>query len=133
VSGLEAVHPDGWPRGSGYSHAMAAEGRILCVAGQVGWDPVTQQVVPGGFVAQAEQALRNVAAILAAAGARPEHAARMTWYITDRQAYLDGLRDVGAAYRRIFGNHYPAMSVVVVSGLIEPGALLEIEVTAIVG
>jgi enamine deaminase RidA (YjgF/YER057c/UK114 family) len=128
---LEPVQPAGWPRGSGYAHAMAGTGRIVCVAGQIGWDPVTREIVSPDFPAQVEQALRNVAAVLAAAGARPEHTARMTWYITDRAAYLAAAREIGAAYRGIFGRHYPAMSVVVVRELLDEGARVEIEATAI--
>jgi enamine deaminase RidA (YjgF/YER057c/UK114 family) len=125
--------PEGWAKPSGYANAVSAEGRAVHVAGQVGWDPVTQQVVEGGFAAQVRQALRNVVAALAAAGARPEQIARLTWYITDRDAYMGARKEVGAAYRDVIGRHFPAMSVVVVAGLIEPGALVEIEATAING
>jgi enamine deaminase RidA (YjgF/YER057c/UK114 family) len=102
-------------------------------AGQVGWDPVTCRLAEGGFAAQAAQALANVAAVLAEAGAQPAGLVRMTWYITDRQAYLAAAREIGAAYRAHFGRHFPAMAVVVVAGLIEEGALLEIEATAALG
>jgi enamine deaminase RidA (YjgF/YER057c/UK114 family) len=129
---LTPVTPESWPRGSGYAHGMSGHGRVVCIAGQVGWDPLTERIVSADFAGQVEQALANVAAVLEAAGARPEHTARMTWYITDRAAYLAAARQIGAAYRRIFRNHYPAMSVVVVAGLIEDGALVEIEATAIV-
>jgi enamine deaminase RidA (YjgF/YER057c/UK114 family) len=132
VNPLAQIEPEGWPRGAGYAHGMTGYGRIICVAGQVGWDPHTERIVVADFAGQAAQALANIAAVLHAAGARPEHTARVTWYITDRQAYLDARSDIGAAWRRVFGRHYPAMSVVVVSGLIEEGALLEIEATAIV-
>jgi enamine deaminase RidA (YjgF/YER057c/UK114 family) len=131
-SPLETIQPDGWQRGSGYAHGIAGHGRIICIAGQIGWDPRTQQLVSADFAAQAAQALRNVAAVLTAAGARAEHTARMTWYIADRAAYLAAARDIGAAYRQLFGRHYPAMSVVVVSALLDEGALVEIEATAIV-
>jgi enamine deaminase RidA (YjgF/YER057c/UK114 family) len=123
--------PEGWAKPSGYANAVSAEGRAVYVAGQVGWDPVTQQVVPGGFAAQVRQALQNVVAALAAAGARPDQITRLTWYITDRDAYLNERKAIGAAYRDVIGRHFPAMSVVVVAGLIEPGALVEIEATAI--
>lgn len=123
--------PDGWPKPSGYANAVSAEGRAVYVAGQVGWDTATQQVVPGGFAAQVRQALQNVVAALAAAGARPDQITRLTWYITDRDAYLSERKAIGAAYREVIGRHFPAMSVVVVAGLIEPGAVVEIEATAL--
>jgi 2-aminobenzoate-CoA ligase len=124
--------PAGWPRGSGYSHAVSAEGRTLVVAGQIGWDAVKQALVPGGLVAQVRQALANIVAIVEAGGARPEHLVRLTWFITDRTAYLRERTAIGAAYRDIIGRHYPAMSVIVVAGLLEPGAVVEIEATAVV-
>jgi enamine deaminase RidA (YjgF/YER057c/UK114 family) len=129
---LETIMPAGWKRGSGYAHGVAGHGRIICTAGQIGWDPRSLELVAPDFARQAEQALTNVAAVLHAAGARPEHTARMTWYITDRQAYLDAAGEIGTVWRRIFGRHYPAMSVVIVAGLLEEGALVEIEATAIV-
>lgn len=127
---LTTITPEGWPRGAGYAHAVAGTGRIVCLAGQIGWDPVTH-ALPSDFAAQAEQALANVAALLNAAGAGPEQLARLTWYITDRAAYLNAQEEVGEAYRRQLGRNYPAMAVVVVAALLEPGALLEIEATAI--
>jgi enamine deaminase RidA (YjgF/YER057c/UK114 family) len=132
VSTLDHITPEGWPRGAGYSHGVSGRGRMVYVAGQVGWDPLTQRVVSDDFATQVEQALANVIAVLDAAGARPQDTARMTWYITDRAAYLESLRQVGEAWRRHFGRHYPTMSVVVVSGLLESGALVEIEATALV-
>ena len=124
--------PDGWARGSGYSHAVAAEGRQIFIAGQIGWDPATMKVVPGGVVAQSRQAFANIAAVLAAAGATPANLVRLTWFITDRDAYLRERAAIGAAYREVLGRHFPAMSVVVVAGLLEPGAEVEIEATAVV-
>jgi enamine deaminase RidA (YjgF/YER057c/UK114 family) len=129
---VTGVTPDGWPRGAGYAHGMSARGRVVFTAGQVGWDPHSRKVTAGGFVRQVEQALANVAAILDAAGATPADVVRLTWFITDRQAYLEAQQEVGAAYRSIFGRHFPAMSVVVVAGLIEEGAMVEIEATAVV-
>jgi enamine deaminase RidA (YjgF/YER057c/UK114 family) len=126
------IHPDGWLRGTGYSHGVEARGRIVCTAGQIGWDPLTRKLVGADFAAQAGQALANVAAVLRTAGAWPEHLVRMTWYITDRKEYLDAQHAVGASYRALFGRHFPAMSVVVVSALLEVGALVEIEATAVV-
>jgi enamine deaminase RidA (YjgF/YER057c/UK114 family) len=129
---LELVQPDGWPRGAGYAHGVVGAGRVICIAGQVGWDPVTLVMAGPDFAAQVDRALANIVAVLDAAGAQPTDVARMTWYITDRQGYLEGQRAIGHAYRRHFAGHYPAMSVVVVAGLIEPGAVVEIEATAIV-
>lgn len=128
---IELITPDGWPRGVGYAHGTAARGRIVCVAGQIGWDPVTRTLVSPDFAAQAAQALANVAAVLHAADGRAEDILRMTWYITDRSAYIAAQHDIGAAWRSLFGTHYPAMSVVFVSALLEPGALVEIEATAV--
>ena len=126
------IQPDGWPRPKGYANGMSAEGRVIAVAGQVGWDPLTGRMVSDDFAAQTAQALRNVAAVLAAAGAGPAHVVRLTWYITDRDAYLAAAAPIGTAYREVFGRHYPAMSVVVVAALIEAGAKVEIEATAVV-
>ena len=130
--GFQFPVPDGWSRGSGYSHAVATEGRQIFIAGQIGWDPVTLKVVPGGVVAQTRQALKNISAVLGAAGARAEHLVRLTWFITDRDAYLRARAGIGAAYREVLGRHFPAMSVVVVAALLEAGAEVEIEATAVV-
>jgi enamine deaminase RidA (YjgF/YER057c/UK114 family) len=133
VSGrVQQITPEGWARGTGYAHGTAGRGRIICTAGQVGWDPGTQQFASADFATQAAQALGNVAAVLRAAGASAEHLVRMTWFISDRQAYLDARAAIGVAYREHFGRHFPAMSVVVVAALLDPGALVEIEATAIV-
>jgi enamine deaminase RidA (YjgF/YER057c/UK114 family) len=129
---VQHIQPEGWAPGVGYAHATAARGRIICTAGQIGWDPSTQQLVSRDFAAQVAQSLENLAAVLRAAGAGAEHVVRMTWFIRDRQAYLDARAAIGLAYREHFGRHYPAMSVVVVAGLLEPDALVEIEATAIV-
>lgn len=123
--------PDGWPRPKGYANGIMAQGthHIFC-GGQIGWNSeeiFERQDFPG----QLRQALQNVLAILRAAEAGPEHMTRMTWYITDKKAYLDDLRQVGAIYREIMGKHYPAMSVVEVSALVEDQALVEVEVTAL--
>ena len=129
---VETVTPDGWARGSGYAHGTTATGRIVCTAGQIGWDPRTRQIVSEDFAAQVDQALGNVMAVLAAAGAAAGDVARMTWYVTDRDAYTTSLSAIGEAWRRHLGRHYPAMSVVVVAALLEPRALVEIEATAII-
>ena len=126
------VTPATWPRGAGYAHGMLAEGRQLFIAGQIGWDPVTGRVMPGGLAAQVRKALENVVAVLAAAGAEPAHLVRLTWFVTDRDAYLSAREAIGVAYREVIGRHFPAMSVVVVAGLLETGAEVEIEATAVI-
>ena len=128
---MTLLQPPDWARPSGYSNGVAARGLLVFVAGQIGWD-AGQQLVSPDLVPQVEQALRNVAAVLAEAGAGPEHVARMTWYVTDKHAYRDAARDIGRAYRAVFGSHYPAMTLVEVAGLLEDGALVEIEATAVV-
>lgn len=129
---IDEIRPEGWPRGAGYAHGTAATGRVVSVSGQVGWDPVTQAVESDDMATQVDRALANVVAVLAAAGARPEHVTRMTWYITDRRAYLDASREIGEVYRQRMGRWFPAMSVVVVAELVEDRALVEIEATAVV-
>ena len=124
--------PDGWRPPSGYANAVAASGRQIHVAGQVGWDPKSETFASDDFAAQTRQALANVVAVLAAAGAEPRHIVRLTWFVTDRAAYLGARTEIGAAYREIIGRHYPAMTLVVVAGLLEERALLEIEATAVV-
>ncbi|HEU4563083.1 MAG TPA: RidA family protein [Gemmatimonadaceae bacterium] len=128
----ELIQPPGWKRPSGYSNGAAATGRVLCVAGQIGWDPATGRFESDLLAEQARRALENVAAVLRAGGAEPAHVVRLTWYVTDRAAYQAARRELGAAYRELFGAHYPAMSVVFVSGLVEERALVEIEATAVV-
>ena len=127
---VEFLQPPGWPRPSGYSNGVAARGKTIYTAGQVGWD--AERRFPTGLPAQVGQALRNIVAVLAEAGAKPEHLVRLTWFVTDRQDYIDRQREVGAAYRRVLGRHYPAMSLVQVAGLVEPQALVEIEATAVI-
>jgi len=128
----EILQPEGWAPAKGYASGVAAEGRMVCVAGQIGWNPQTCAFETDDFVAQAAQALRNIAAVLAAAGAEPRHVVRMTWYVTSRREYLDAGRELGAAYREVFGRHFPAMSAVIVAGLVEERAKVEIEVTAVI-
>ena len=127
----QALTPPGWPRAKGYSNGITAEGRMIFVAGLIGWNE-KEEIVSDDFVEQFHQALTNIKAVLAEAGAGPEHMVRMTWYITDKDEYLSRLKEVGAAYREVMGKNYPAMAVVVVKGLIEDGAKLEIETTAMV-
>jgi enamine deaminase RidA (YjgF/YER057c/UK114 family) len=126
------LQPAEWASPRGYSNGVEAEGRMVFVAGQIGWNPVTCAFETDDFVGQVDQALRNVAAVLREAGAGPEHVARMTWYITDRVAYAENTRTIGRVYRDAFGPHYPAMTLVVVAGLLEEEAKVEIEATAVV-
>jgi enamine deaminase RidA (YjgF/YER057c/UK114 family) len=128
---MRILLPEGWARPSGYSNGVVAEGRLVFVAGQVGWD-TAETVCSDDFVAQVRQALENTLAVLAEAGAGPEHLVRMVWYVTDKNDYLGRLKEVGQVYRDVIGRHYPAMTLVEVSGLVEPGAKVEIETTAVV-
>jgi enamine deaminase RidA (YjgF/YER057c/UK114 family) len=129
---LKFHEPEGWARPSGYAIAVSASGRTVFIAGQIGWDPATSEFRARGLGGQVRQALANVVAALAAAGGRPDQITRMTWYITDQQAYAAERTDIGGHYREIIGRHFPAMTMVVVKALIEPGALVEIEATAVV-
>lgn len=122
----------GWPDTSGYANGMSARGRLIVTAGQIGWDPITQALVSDDFALQTRQALRNIITVLEAAGAQPVHLVRLTWFITRREEYLDARNAIGAAYRELIGRYFPAMSVVVVAGLLESGAKVEIEATAVV-
>ena len=131
-SSLVFHQPDGWARPQGYANAVSATGRVVFVAGQVGWDPATLEFPSDRFPDQVRRSLENVVAALAAAGARPDQITRLTWYITDRDAYLSHQREIGVSYREIIGRHFPAMSVVVVRGLIESRAQVEIEATAVI-
>ncbi len=124
------LQPDGWTRPKGYSHGMAARGLQIFVSGQIGWD------AGGNFPSmrladQVRQALLNIVAILAEAGASPEHVVRLTWYVTSRDEYYEQLADIGIAYRSAMGKHYPSMSVVQVVALMEEDARVEIEATAV--
>jgi 2-aminobenzoate-CoA ligase len=131
-SGITFHEPEGWARASGYANAVSARGRSVFVAGQIGWDPATSVFNARSLADQARQALANVVTALAAAGARPDQITRMTWYITDAQAYAAEKKAIGAHYRDIIGRHFPAMTMVVVTALMEPKALVEIEATAVV-
>lgn len=129
---LEPIDPEALGgRGRGYSNGILAPAgaRLLLVAGQVGWDR-ERRMVEGGFAAQFERALANVVEVVRAAGGAPEHLARVTIYVVDRNEYSAMLSAVGAAWRRVVGSHYPAMALVEVAGLLEPGARVEIEATA---
>ena len=128
----EILQPAGWALPKGYSNGIVAQGRLVFIAGQIGWNPGTGQFETDDFAAQTAQALRNVAAVLREAGAEPRHLVRLTWYVTDKAAYLASQREIGRAYREVMGRHFPAMSVVVVAGLLEDRAKVEIEATAVV-
>lgn len=129
---MELIEPEGWARPRGYANGVTARGRMVFVSGQIGWNPATGEFETDDFAAQVGVALENVAAVLAAAGAEPQHVVRMTWFVTSRRAYLDAAREVGVRYRAVFGRHFPAMSVVEVSALVEERAQVEIEATAAV-
>ena len=122
----DPIDPPDWPRPSGYSNAMVANGRVIALAGQIGWDPQTRTLVSDDFVAQVRQALLNVTKVLQAAGAGPQEVVRLNWFITDKQAYVTRQQEIGAAYREVMGKHFPAMSVVVISALVEYRAKVEI-------
>jgi enamine deaminase RidA (YjgF/YER057c/UK114 family) len=128
---MQLLHPKHWAAAKGFANGIAAEGRQVFVAGQVGWD-AEQRFASDDFAAQTEQALRNVVEVLAEARARPEHIVRLTWYVIDKSEYISRLRDVGAAYRRVLGRHFPAMTLVQVVALVEDRAKVEIEATAVV-
>ena len=128
----KVVQPAGWARPRGYVNGLLAEGRLLFVGGQIGWDPTSDTPrFPEGFAAQFEQALLNVLAVVREAGGTPESIARMTVYVTDKHAYMAVAKDIGAAWRRLLGKHYPAMALVQVASLLEDQALVEIEATAV--
>lgn len=128
----KVVNPDSWAAPKGYSNGMLMEpGRLLFVAGQVAWDGDCQ-IVSSDFGAQFRQALENVVTVVREAGGTPEHIGRLTIYVTDKSLYLAETREVGAGYREVMGKHFPAMALVEVKGLVEDGALIEIEATAVI-
>ena len=129
---MTLIQPQGWPRPSGYANGVAASGRVVAVAGQIGWNPATETFETDEMAAQVRRALDNIVVVLRAGGAEPGHVVRLTWYVTDRTEYLAARREIGDAYRALFGDHYPAMSVIVVAGLLDARAKVEIEATAIV-
>jgi enamine deaminase RidA (YjgF/YER057c/UK114 family) len=128
---MNILQPPGWAPPKGYANGLAAEGRLVVTAGQIGWNPETCRFETDDFVEQTAQALKNVAAVLRAAGAEPRHLVRLTWYITDKAAYLENQKEIGRTYREVMGKHFPAMAVVVVAGLLEDRAKVEIEATAV--
>ena len=132
MSPRQVIAPTGWKVPSGYAHGVSATGRVIAIAGQIGWNPRTGQFESDDFAEQTAQALKNIAEVLQAANARPEHIVRLTWFVTSRDAYYKARKAIGSAYKEIFGRYYPAMSVVVVAALLEERAKVEIEATAVV-
>ncbi len=132
MSALQTLQPEGWPRPKGYANGVAAAGRLVFVAGTIGWDE-TETLVSDDFAEQFRQVLVNTLAVLAEAKAGPEHIARMTWFVTSRDEYLAAAPALGRVWKELMGRNYPTMSVVIVAGLVETRAKLEIETTAVVG
>ena len=128
---MNILQPAHWAPPRGYANGIAARGELVFVAGQIGWN-AAQKLESTDIVGQARQALANIVAVLAEAGARPEHIVRMTWYVTNKREYRDAYGRLGAVYRDVIGRHFPAMTAVEVSGLIEDGAKIEIEATAVI-
>ncbi|EPJ51552.1 MAG: hypothetical protein OFPI_17080 [Osedax symbiont Rs2] len=128
---MKLLHPEGWKPALGYANGILASGQTVYVGGQIGWT-ADQQFVTDDFVEQCLQALQNIEAVLKEAGATPANVVRLTWYVTDKQEYLNSQRELGAAYRSVFGKHFPAMTMVQVADLIEERAKVEIEATAVV-
>ena len=126
---MQMLNPAGWMRPKGYSNGIAAAGRMIFVAGQVGWD-AQETFRTDDLVGQVRQSLTNIVAILAEAGARPEHIVRMTWYLADKDESNARLAEIGDVYRELIGRHFPAMTALQVAGFVEHGAKIEIEVTA---
>jgi enamine deaminase RidA (YjgF/YER057c/UK114 family) len=130
MSTLQILQPPGWARAKGFSNGIACSGRLVFIAGQIGWTGEGKWEARD-FAGQFRQAIKNILAVLAEANGKPEHIVRLTWYVLDKQEYLDSLKGVGEAYRELMGRHYPTMAVVQVSGLVEDEARLEIEATAV--
>lgn len=127
---MRILQPEGWPRPSGFSNGIEAEGKLIFVAGQVGWDE--QGIFQSAdLVDQTRQTLENIMAVLREAGAGPEQITRMTWYVVDKHEYLGKAKEIGAVYQEVIGKHYPAMTLVQVADLLEDEAKVEIEVTAV--
>ena len=128
---MQTLQPPSWSKPRGFANGIAASGRLVFIAGQVGWTGEGKWEARD-FAGQFKQTLQNIVEVLAQAGGRPQHIVRLTWYVLDKQEYLASLKDVGVAYRAVMGRHFPTMAVVQVSGLIEPEARLEIEATAVI-
>ncbi|MBI5480187.1 MAG: RidA family protein [Deltaproteobacteria bacterium] len=132
MANLEWLQPAGWPRPRGYSNGVVVKGgRLVVLAGQVGWDE-KEKLVPGGLVPQFRQALKNVLTLVALAGGRPEHLVQLRIYLTDKQAYLSSHKELGDVYRELMGKHFACMSGLVIAGLVEEGAMVELEGLAVV-
>ena len=127
---MKLLQPEGWTPPKGYANGVMARGTMIFVGGQIGWN-AQQQFESDDFIVQTRQALQNILAVLQAGGAGPEHMVRMTWYVVDRVEYVARLKELGAAYREVMGKHFPAMTCVEVSALVEERARIEIEVTAV--
>ncbi|HMH30247.1 MAG TPA: RidA family protein [Steroidobacteraceae bacterium] len=127
----KTLQPAEWARPKGYANGVSARGQLLFISGQIGWDS-NGQFNSDNLTEQVKQALRNIVRVLREGRAEPRHLVRLTWYVLSRDAYLHEAREIGAAYREIFGKHFPAMSVVEVRGLVEQRALVEIEATAVI-
>ncbi|WP_299667949.1 RidA family protein [uncultured Ruegeria sp.] len=128
----KVIHPDGWLPAKGYANGMLAKDGTLHIGGQIGWDG-NKEFVSDDFIGQMRQALMNIRAIVESAGGRVEDVTRLTWFVTDKGEYVAAQRAVGEAYREVFGKHFPAMSMLVVAGLVEDRAKVEIEATAHLG
>ena len=128
---MDVLNPAAWKRPKGYANGIAATGKQIFVAGQIGWNE-QEEIVTDDFAGQVRQALTNIATVLAEGGAGPEHMTRMTWYVVDKKEYLAAARDIGKAFRDVLGDSYPAMTLVQVADLLEDRAKVEIEVTAVV-
>jgi len=128
---LDILQPENWPAPKGYANGVAAEGRQVFIAGQIGWNEQAK-LVSGDLVVQTEQALANIVQVLAQAGGEPRHLVRLTWYLIDKFEYGARQKEIGQVYRRVIGRHFPAMTAVMVAGLLEAGAKVEIEATAVI-
>jgi len=128
---MQILQPPGWARAKGFSNGIACSGKLVFIAGQIGWTGEGKWEATD-FAGQFRQAIRNILSVLAEANGKPEHIVRLTWYVVDKAEYLRSLAEVGAAYRELMGRHYPTMAVVQVSGLMEDEARLEIEATAVI-
>jgi enamine deaminase RidA (YjgF/YER057c/UK114 family) len=131
MSELQFLHPQNWKKPKGFANGIVAEGRLVFIAGQVGWN-AEQKFESTDFAAQVRQALENIVTLVGEAGGGPEHITRLTWYVTDKQDYVSRLPEIGAAYRSVMGKHFPTMTLVQVVALVEDLAKVEIEATAVI-
>lgn len=128
---MKLINPKGWASPRGYNNGVVAEGKLLFISGQIGWT-ADQKLVGGGFIPQTEQALVNIIAVVREAGGKPENLMRMTWYVKDKREYMANSKELGTIYQKLFGKHYPAMTLVQVSDLLEEGAVVEIEAVGVI-